>query len=152
MLKAKKAISEESVHRIFKDNLKVKLYKKIVLSLIINAHRAERVHFSNWIHRSYHQEDTIRILSSDAKMFDIDDFYNAQNECGWDVNRTTANMKESKTEKCMFTKKVMVRHEVCSKGVALLVILDSESFDHDRYAQEVLPVARDYDNKILADN
>jgi hypothetical protein len=71
-LALKLEISKRSIRRILKDDLHLKPYKKIVQSLITDAHRSKRVQFANWIRNNFHNEDTMRILFSDEKMFDID--------------------------------------------------------------------------------
>jgi len=40
----------------------------------------------------------------------------------------------------------------CSKGVSPLVLFEDGTLDHDRYIQEVLPIARDYGNKVFGNN
>ena len=51
-----------------------------------------------------------------------------------------------------FAQKVMVWLGICSKGVSLLVIFESDTLDHHRYIKEVLPVALKYDNDMFGDD
>ena len=46
----------------------------------------------------------------------------------------------------------MVQLGACSKGVTPLVILDRGSVNHERYIEEVLPVALKYGNTIFGDD
>ena len=135
-----------------KDDLHLKPYKKIVEPFITDEQKAKRVRFANWIRNNFRKEDTMRILFSDEKMFDIDGVYNAQNERVWAVDRATANTKGAKREKRKFPQKVMVWLGVCTKGVTPLVIFDKGSVDHDRYIREVLPVAADYGDEMFGDH
>ena len=43
----------------------------------------------------------------------------------------------------------MVWLAVCSKGVSPMVIFDKDSVDHERYIEEVLPVALKFGNKCF---
>ena len=51
--------------------------------------------FANWLRHNFRKEDTLRILFSDEKMFDLDGMYNAQNDRIWAVNRQEADKSES---------------------------------------------------------
>ena len=145
-------ISERSVRRILKEDLNLKPYKKIVQPKLTDIHKAKRVQFANWIRNNFRKEDTMRILFSDEKMFDIDGIYNTQHDRVWAVDRATADANGGKIEKRQFPQKVMVWLGVCSKGVTPLVVFDEGSVDHDRYIREVLPVAADFGAKMFGDN
>ncbi|CAF3393832.1 unnamed protein product, partial [Rotaria sp. Silwood2] len=95
---------------------------------------------------------TIRILFSDEKLFDIDGIYNSQNDRVWAANHAEADKNGGIKQKRKFPQKVMIWLEACSKGVTPLVILDEGTVDHARYIKEVLPVALKYGNKILGDD
>ena len=73
-------ISRTSIHRILKEDLKYCAYKKIVQPFHIDAHKAERKAFVNWICINFRKERTMRILFSDEKIFDIDGVYHLQND------------------------------------------------------------------------
>jgi len=145
-------ISKTSVLRVLKDDLGLRPYKKRIVPLMTDAQKAKRKKFANWIRTNFKKEDTLRILFSDEKMFDIDGVYNAQNDRVWAVDRGEADKNGGKKEKRKFPQKVMVWLGVCSKGVTPLVILDKGSVNHDRYIKEVLPVALKYGNKVFGDN
>ena len=95
------------------------------------------------------KEDTINIVFSDEKMFDIDGIYNSQNERIWAVNRAAADIKSGIRQKRKVPPKVMVWLGLCSKGVSPLVIVESGTLDHDRCIKEVLPVALKYGNDMF---
>ena len=50
---------------------------------------------ANWLRHNFRKEDTLRILFSDEKMFDLDGMYNVQNGRIWAVNREEADKSES---------------------------------------------------------
>lgn len=145
-------ISDRSVCRILKDDLRLKPYKITVQPFLTDAQKAKRVHFANWIRRDFRKEDTMRIVFSDEKMFDIDGIYNAQNHRVWAVDRAAADAKGGKIKRRKFPQKVMVWLGVCSKGVTPLVIFDEGSVDHDRYIREVLSVVAEYGDEMFGDN
>ena len=91
----------------------------------------------------------MNILFSDEKLFDIDGVYNSHNDRIWAVNRGVADAKGGIRRKCKFPQKVMVWLGVCSKGVSPLVIVESDTSDHDRY---ILPVTLKYGNDMFGDD
>ena len=117
--------------------------------LLTNEHKEKRVKFANWIRTNFRKENTMKILFSDEKMFDIDGIYNTQNDRIWAVNRSAADTKGGIRQKRKFPQKVMVWLGVCSKGVSSLVIFEDGTMDHDRYMKEVLPVALKFDNDMF---
>ena len=98
---------------------------------------------------NFRKEDTLKILFSDEKMFDIDGIYNAQNDRIWTVDREEADAKGGVCQKRKFPQKVIVWLGACSKGLTPLVILDKGTVDHQRYINQVLPVALKYGIKVF---
>lgn len=145
-------ISRTSVRRILKNDLLLQSYKKVVEPLLTDEHKEKRKKFSNWVRTHFRKEDTMKILFSDEKMFDIDGIYNSQNDRVWAANRAEADEKGGVRQKRKFPQKVMVWLAVCSKGVSPIVIFDEGTINHDRYIREVLPVALKYGNKTLGTN
>lgn len=145
-------VSVTSVHRILREDLRLKCFKKVVEPMLSNEHKEKRVKFANWVRQKYRKEETMRILFSDEKMFDIDGVYNAQNDRIWASNRAEADKKGGIKPKRKFPQRVMVWLGACSKGVTPLVILDNGSVNHHRYIDEVLPVAKKYGNKMFGNN
>lgn len=145
------AISKTTMSRILKNDLRLKCYKKIIQPLLSNAHKAKRIKFGNWARNHYRKSDTMRILFSDEKMFDLNGAYNSQNDRIWAVNRVEASKKGGIKRNVKFPQKVMVWLGACSKGVTPLVILDKGTVDHERYIKKVLPVALKYGNKMFGD-
>ena len=94
----------------------------------------------------------MKILFSDEKMFDLDGVYNAQNDRIWAVNRTKAYKNGGIQQKWKFPQKVMVWLGVCSKGITPLIIFEKGTLNHERYVNEVLPVALKYGNNTFDDN
>ncbi|CAF3331590.1 unnamed protein product [Rotaria socialis] len=111
------AISRTSVRRVLKDDLGLRLYKKRIVPLMTDAQKAKRKTFANWVRTNFKKEDTLKILFSDEKMFDIDGIYNAQNDQVWAVDRGEADRNGGKKQKRKFPQKVMAWLDACSKGV-----------------------------------
>ena len=105
--------------------------------------------FANWIRNNFRKEQTMRFLSSDEKMFDLNGMHNLQNDIIWAVNRVEADDKGGIKQIEKFPQKVMVWLGMCSKGVTPLIIFDEETLDHERYIKEVLPVAEKYEDKVF---
>jgi hypothetical protein len=139
-------ISQISINRILKIDLGYRPYKKIIEPFLTDAHKAGRKKFANWVRTNFRKEQTMKILFSDEKMFDIDGVYNSQNDRIWAPNRAEANKKGGTKQKRKFPQKVMVWLGACSKGITPLVIFKDGTVDHARYIKEVLPVALKYGN------
>lgn len=86
-------ISRGSVQRLLKDDLQLQAYKVLNEPLITDEHKAKRLKFVNWVRTNFRKEDTMKIVFSDEKMFDIDGVYNSQNDRIWAANRSEANIK-----------------------------------------------------------
>ena len=97
------------------------------------------------------KEDTLRILFSDEKMFDLDGMYNAQNDRIWTVNREEADKRGGVQQTRKFPQKVMVWLGACSKGLTPLIILDEGTMDHRLYIDQILPVALKYGDEGFGD-
>ena len=149
MLSRDLGISRTIVQRILKEDLVLKPYKKISEPLVTEQHKENRKKFANWIRNNFTHKETMRILFSDEKMFDIDGVHNHQNERVWAVSRAEADEKGGIKQKRKFPQKVMVWLGVCSKGVSPLVIFEEGTVNHDRYIEEVLPVALEFGNKVF---
>ena len=54
------------------------------------------------------KEDTMRILFSDEKMFDLDGICTSENDRIWAVNREEENRRGRKKQQRKFSEKVMV--------------------------------------------
>ena len=86
--------------------------------------------FANWVRTNFRKDDTMRILFSDEKFFDIDGLDNSKNDRVWAVDRADADKTGGIKQRRKFSQKVMVCLGVCSKGITPLVILDEETVDH----------------------
>ena len=144
-------ISNTSVHRILQKDLGYRPYKKRIEPFLTDTEKAKRMKFANWVRHNYRKEDTLRILFSDEKIFDLDGMYNAQNDRVWAINREEADKKGGVKQQREFPQRVMVWLGAYSKGVTPLVILDEGTVDHQRYIDEVLPAALKYCNQVFDD-
>ena len=120
--------------------------------MLTDEHKEKRIQFANWIRNNFRKEDTMRILFSDEKMFDIDGVYNSQNDRIWAVDRSEADIKGGTRQKRKFPQKIMFWLGVCSKGVSPLVIFENGTVDHDRYIKEVLPIALKLGNDMFGND
>ena len=87
-------ISRTSIRRILRNDLGLRAYKVRDEPLLTNEHK-ERVKLANWIRTNFGNENTMKILFSDEKLFDIDGIYNSQNDRIWTVNRSVPDTKRS---------------------------------------------------------
>ena len=81
--------------------------------LLTDEHKENRMKFTNWIRASFRKENTMDILFSDEKMFDIDGVYNSHNDRIWAVHRAATDAKGNIRRKRKFPQKVMVWLGVC---------------------------------------
>ena len=68
------------------------------------------------------------------------------------VNGAEADIKDGIRQIHKFPQKVMIWLGACSKGLSILVIFENGTVDHNRYINEVLPVALKYGNSILGND
>ena len=83
-------------------------YKKIIEPSLSDDQKVKRKKFANWIQTNFRKEDTMKVLFSDEKSFDIDGVYNSQNYRVWAVDRADADEKGGSQRKRKFPQKVMV--------------------------------------------
>ena len=95
-------ISNGSLVRILKQDLGYRSYKKRVQPDLTDFEKSKRMKFANWLRHNFRKEDTLRILFSDEKMFDLDGMYNAQNDRIWAVNREEADKRGGVQQKRKF--------------------------------------------------
>ena len=114
---------------------------------MIKASRGKK--FINWVRTSFRKEDTMKILFSDEKCFDINGVYNSQNYRVWAVNHADADEKGSVKRSQKHPQKVMVWLGTYSKGITPLVNLNGGTVDHAVYVEKVFPVALKYGNQVL---
>ena len=101
-------ISNGSVVRILKQDLGYRLHKKRVQPALTDFEKSKTMKFANSLRQNFRKEDTLRILFSDEKMFDLDSMYNAQNDRIWTVNREETDKRDGVQQKRKFPQKVMV--------------------------------------------
>ena len=146
------AISATSIRRILKEDLGLKPYKKVIEPALSDDQKIKRKQFANWVRTNFRKEDTLKIIFSDEKFFDIDGVYNSQNDRVWAVDRANANESDGIKQRRKFPQKVMVWLGACSKGVTPLVILDEGTVDHRLYIEKVLPVVLKYGKDVFGDD
>ena len=139
-------ISNGSVIRIFKQDLGYRSYKKRVQPALIDFEKSKRMKFANRLRHNFRKEDTLTILFSDEKIFDLDSMYNAQNHRIWTGNRQEADKSDS------LPRKEWCWVGACSKKLTPLIILNEGTTDHRRDINEIMPVALKYGNEGFGDN
>ena len=113
--------------------------------MLTDEHKAKRLKFSKWVQINFRKEDTMKILFSDQKLFDIDEIYNSQND------RICAEA-DIKGDIVNFRKKVMVWFGACFKKPSPLVVFENGTVDHNRYINEVFPFTLKYVNSIFGND
>ena len=83
-----------SVRRILKVDLGLEPYKKGIEPSLFDDQKIKRKKFVNWVRNNFRKEETMRILFSDEKFFDIDGVYNSQNDRVWAVARADIDEKD----------------------------------------------------------
>ena len=73
-------ISQASVRRIMKNDLRLRSYKIVIEPLLFNDEKIKWRRFANWVRTNFRNNETMRMLSSNTKCFDIDVVYNSQND------------------------------------------------------------------------
>ena len=66
------SISKSSAHQILKDNFKLCAYRMRIEPKLTEEHKNKQKKFGNWVGHNFRKEDTMRILFSDEKIFDLD--------------------------------------------------------------------------------
>ncbi|CAF1514216.1 unnamed protein product [Rotaria sordida] len=145
-------MSRRSAQRILQDDLGCQPYKRLIEPALTEEHKEKRKKFANWIRTNFRKQETLKILFSDEKMFDIDGIYNTQNDRIWAASRDEADKQGGVHQKKKFPQKVMVWLGVCSKGVSPLVVFEQGTLDHERYIKAVLPVALKYGNHVFGND
>jgi hypothetical protein len=107
------------------------------------------VKFANSVLNNFSKKETKKWLFSNEKFFDFDGMYNTQNDREWAVSRQEADRKGGVKKKHKFPTKVMVWLDACCEGLTSLVILDNGTVDHERYIDDVLPMALECRNKMM---
>ena len=114
-------MSATSTRRILKISLGLKPYKKTIELSLSDDQKIKRKQFANWLRTYFRKENTLRILFSDKKFFDIDDVYNSENERVWAINHADGNKKWCHAEIKIRPEKVMVWLGAWCKGLTLLM-------------------------------
>ena len=143
-------ISRISVWWILKNDTELCPYKKIMEPSLSDDQRVKRKKFTYWLRTNFRKADSIKILFSDEKYFDIDGVYNSQNDRVWAVNPSDADEEGGVKHWWKHPEKVMVWLGACSKGITPLVILNEGAVDHTVYIEKVLPVGWKYENQVLS--
>ena len=77
-----RGIPDRSVRRIMKNDLDLCPYKTVIEPLLSDDQKIIRKKFANWVRTNLRKGETMRILFSDEKFFNIDSVYNSRNERG----------------------------------------------------------------------
>ena len=80
ILSSEPDMSSTSVHMILRDDLVYRPYITIIKTALTDHHKAQRKKFANWVRKHFRKKETMGILFSDEKIFDIDGVYNSQKD------------------------------------------------------------------------
>ncbi len=90
----------------------------------------------------FRMEVILKVFFSYGKLFDIDGFYNFENDRAWEPSLTGAKWGRENSKKSKFPQKVTVRLGASSKVVTPLVIFLHGTVDHARCIEDVLFCSR----------
>ena len=96
------------MRRILEEELGLTAYLRIVKPLLSDNHVLQRKKFANWNRTDFRKQDTLRILFSNEKYFDVDDIYNFQNHFIWTASLADADKKSGVESVRKFPEKRMV--------------------------------------------
>ncbi|CAF2188881.1 unnamed protein product [Rotaria magnacalcarata] len=82
-----------------------------------------------------------KIFQDFAGAISLHGVYNVQNDRIWAANRQEADAKDGITKKRKYPTKVMVWLGTCRNGLTKSGILDNGTVNHEKYIEQVLPVA-----------
>ena len=142
-------VSRTTIGRVIKDDLGFKSYVKRVAPKLTDAQKQKRYSFGIWARKNIRKSMVRKILFSDEKRFDIDGVYNRQNDRIYAPNRAQADEKGGVYRKTKFPQGVMVWLGVCYDGVTRPVIIENGSINHQRYIDEILPIALKDGQKLM---
>ena len=86
-------ISDRNIWQIMKNDLGPHSYKVVIELLLSDDQKIRRKKFANRVRTNFRKENTMRILFSDEKLFDIDGVYYSQNDGAWAVDRADGEKK-----------------------------------------------------------
>jgi hypothetical protein len=92
-------MSRMSAHRILQDDLGCRPYKYLIEPALFEEHKEKRKKFAKWIRTNFRKQETLKILFSVEKMFDIDGVYNTQNDRIWAASCNEADEKGGTRQK-----------------------------------------------------
>ena len=80
--------------------------------------------FATWTRKKFRKENTMKIVFSDEKMFDLNGIYNSENDRIWAGNRERANRRAGKKYQGKFAEKVMVGYPYVQRALRSLFCLE----------------------------
>ena len=144
-------VSRSTMQRLIKDDLGYKSYIKRVAPKLTDTQKQKRFSFGIWTRKNVRKSSSKKILFSDEKKFDIDGVYNRQNDRIWAPCREQADANGGIHRKTKFPQGVMVWLGACYDGVTRPVIIEKGTINHQRYIDEILPVALQDGRKLMGD-
>ncbi|CAF4597826.1 unnamed protein product, partial [Didymodactylos carnosus] len=142
-------VSKTIIRRVIRDDLGLKSYVKCVAPKLTDTQKQKRFSFEIWARKNVRKSLARKILFSDEKRFDIDGVYNRQNDRIYAPNREQADENGGIHRKTKFPQGVMVWLRVCYDGVTRPVIIGNGTINHQRYIDEILPVALEDGQKLM---
>jgi transposase len=144
-------VSRSTMQRLIKDDLGYKSYIKRVAPKLTDSQKQKRFSFGIWVRKNVTKSLSKKILFSDEKRFDIDGFYNRQNDRIWAPNREQADADGGIHRKTKFPQSIMVWLGACYSGVTRPVIIEEGTINHQQYIRKILPLALQDGQKLMGD-
>ncbi|CAF4448685.1 unnamed protein product [Didymodactylos carnosus] len=142
-------VSRTTIRRVIRDDLGLKSYVKRVAPKLTDTQKQKRFSFGIWARKNVRKSLVRKILFLDEKRFDTDGVYNRQNDRIYAPNREQADENGGIHRKTKFPQGVMVWLGVCYDGVTRPVIIENGTKNHQKYIDEILPVALEDGQKLM---
>ena len=119
------SVSSATIHRVLRDDLKVKPYKKVKRQLLSEASKLKRLQRSKILLNFLHDGTQLPILWTDEKLFTVQAIHNTQNDRNWIESRNSIPVERRTSFRRQKPASVMVWAGVTSSGLKTpLIFID----------------------------
>lgn len=140
-------MSKSTAHRIIRQHLKLKAYKRVQVQMLSDTDKKRRRQKAKALLQRFTDDDVKQIIFSDEKMFTVAEKVNKQNDRLYAASKDNLSPAVLKVRKAEFPAKIMVWGAVCSKGPLKLKFVDpgtkvnTEYYKNDILSEVLLPEA-----------
>ncbi|CAF1428140.1 unnamed protein product, partial [Rotaria sp. Silwood1] len=146
-------VSSETMRRIIKDDLNLRVYRITTQPKLTDDHRKRRVSFASWVRKFLRKEDHRKILFTDEKYFSVEGVFNRKNERVYAVSRLEADEQGGINEKSKYSKRIMVWLGASKNGLTSPIIFEpGETLSHKNYIEVLLPHAQSEGERLLGED